>query len=64
MEQPFHLDQLPLKVELVLAFGDETSPKSYRCHIEELSGENGQQLGPFVEALSQQSNKRFPPVDH
>lgn len=56
------ITKLPAQVELVLDFGQDGVTKNYKCKILELGGANRLQLAPFVETLSQQANKMFPPI--
>lgn len=47
-------------MELVLEFGQDGVTKNYKCRILEPNGPARLQLGPFVETLSQRTNKLFP----
>lgn len=56
------ISKLGVQVELVLEFGQDGVTKNYKCRILEPNGPARLQLGPFVETLSQRTNKLFPPV--
>ena len=49
-------------MELVLEFGQDGVTKNYKCRISSRTVRPVLQLGPFVETLSQRTNKLFPPV--
>jgi len=61
IDQPLRAEKIPLQVELVISITEDTT-SSYRCRIVELDKKALAVLGPYVEALSQQKNKLFPPV--
>lgn len=61
VKQPIALCELPLEVVLPITLGTGDTC-SYHCKILELSGNNAFQLESYVDRLSQQKNKLFPPV--
>lgn len=61
VSQPISLKDLPLQVEVPITLGAEGT-NSYRCSINlGESGYNFMSLRPYVDKLSQQKNKMFPP---
>lgn len=56
------ISKLGVQVELALEFGQDGVTKNCKCRILEPNGPARLQLGPFVETLSQRTNKLFPPV--
>jgi len=61
VKQPITLNELSIEVELPITLGSGDTC-SYHCKILELDGDNSFQLEPYVDRLSQQKNKLFPPV--
>ncbi len=61
VDHPISLCELPLEVELPITLGAEDR-SNYHCKILDLAGQNALHLTPYIDQLSLQKNKMFPPA--